>query len=134
MVLPGLPEVQLRLKPRRCNLAQVSAADTLAGIASGAVARCLLPWVPLMGGGGAAATLAERRRLAAPETNRRLRAEYGGLALQFAELAGRREAWAALLGDWNMEESQVVAGWMANGEERGAGRKDDVTEQADRGP
>src|SRR5205807_1526472 len=76
-----------------------------------------------MAGGGAEENMAEWRRLAAPETNRRLRAEYGGLALQFAELAGRREAWAALLEDWNVEESQVVAGWMAKGEERGR-RKD----------
>jgi hypothetical protein len=62
--------------------------------------------------------LAEWRRLAAPETNRRLRAEYGGLALQFAELAGCRVAWAELLEDWNLEESQVVTEWMARGERK----------------
>ena len=64
--------------------------------------------------------LAEWKRLASPETNRRLRAEYGGLALQFAELAGCREAWEKLLEDWNMEPLEKGSRkrwvrWVANG-------------------
>lgn len=118
MVLPGEAGPELRFRPRARNLLEVSAAETLAGIASGAIARCLLPWVPLMDGGDTTESLAEWKRLAAPETNRRLRAEYGGLALQFAELAGCRLEWAKLLEDWNMEESQVVAEWMAQGERK----------------
>jgi hypothetical protein len=124
MVLPGEAGPELRFRPRARNLREVSAAETLAGIASGAIARCLLPWVPLMDGGDTTESLAEWKRLAAPETNRRLRAEYGGLALQFAELAGCRVEWDKLLEDWNMEESQVVAEWMAKGLAKG--RREDL--------
>jgi hypothetical protein len=45
-----------------------------------------------------------------------------GLALLFSELAGRQEVWTKLLEDWNMEESQIVAGWVAKGEKRGEQR------------
>src|SRR5207253_1883999 len=90
--------------------------------AAGTIARCILAWVPLMAGGSTPENLAEWKRLASLEPNRRLRAEYGGLALQFAELAGCREVWGKLLEGWNVEESRLVAGWIAKGEERGEKR------------
>lgn len=86
-----------------------AAAKQLRRRQAGEVASCLLAWVSLMDGGDAAENLAEWKRLA----------EYGGIALLFADLAGRRETWKPLLEDWNMPESQVVKEWIAMGEERG---------------
>ncbi len=48
---------------------------------------------------------------AAPDL--RVRAVYGGLALIFAELAGRTEAWGKALEGWNVRESQIVLEWQA---------------------
>ena len=38
---------------------------------------------------------------------------YGGLALVFAEAAGRRDVWKKALAGWNMVESQQVLEWQA---------------------
>jgi hypothetical protein len=87
-------------------------AATLAGVASGELSRGVLPWVPLMRGGGEAGIIAEWRRLALTEPSDQRRADYGGLALVFAELAGRRAAWDQALEDWNVRQSQQVLEWQ----------------------
>ncbi len=101
------------------NLAEEDAAATLAGIAAGTTARCLLPWIPLMQGGAESAILAQWLALARAEPDAPRRADYGGLALVFAEAAGRRPAWRAALAGWNMVESQQVLEWIAEGEVKG---------------
>src|SRR5262249_26799545 len=101
------------------NLAACSAAATLADIVAGKAARCLLAWVPLMAGADEAGVREEGKRLAGEVPDRRGRGEYGAAALLFSELAGHAEAWSATLEGWNVEESQVVARWKAQGEERG---------------
>jgi hypothetical protein len=124
----GKTRVLTRLGVAELNLAREDAAATLAGIAGGTVARCLLPWIPLMRGGGEAAIIAQWVQLAGPEPNSRLRGEYGALALVFAELTRARDQWKKALEGWNVTESQQVLEWMAQGEAKGAlgTRRDDL--------
>jgi hypothetical protein len=113
MLLPLPHAVGLRLKVVLRTFREESAADTLAGIASHRVARCILPWIPLMQGGSEPAIMEEWKRLAALEPDSRVRAEYAGLALVFAELAKCRTDWQQALEGWNVLESQQVKEWQA---------------------
>jgi hypothetical protein len=107
------------------NLAQEEAGAVLAAVGAGEVSRVVLPFVPLMQGGGEAAIIQEWVRLASAEPDGRRRADYGGLALVFAEAAGCREAWKHALREWNMIQSQQVLEWQAEarveGEVKGQG-------------
>jgi hypothetical protein len=94
------------------NLATEDAAATLTGIAGGQIARCLLPWVPLMIGGGEASNIEEWKRLAGGEADNWLRGDYGGLALVFAELGGCLSQWKLALEGWNVIVSQQVLEWQ----------------------
>jgi hypothetical protein len=101
------------------NLVDENAAAVLAGIAGGTAPRCLLAWIPLMQGGDEAAIIQQWLDLARQEPDSQRRSDYGGLALVFAEAAGCRQAWKEALKGWNMEESQQVLEWIAEGEARG---------------
>ncbi len=57
--------------------------------------------------------------MASREPDRRLRAEYGGLALVFAERAGRLRVWEAALEGWNVEESVIGTRWKEMGRREG---------------
>ncbi len=115
----GQTRVLTRLSVLERNLIREDAGTTLAGIASGTIARCLLPWIPLMHGGGEAAIISQGVQLAQAEPDRRLRADYGGLALVFAELTPFRQQWQQTLQGWNVVESQQVLEWMAQGRAEG---------------
>lgn len=95
------------------TLATRSASETLARIERGELGRCVLPWIVLMQGGDESANIALWKRLASEEPDGRKRADYGGLVLVFAELAGRRAPWETALEDWNMVESEIVKKWKA---------------------
>jgi hypothetical protein len=101
------------------DLARISAAATLRGIARGRVGRCVLPFVPLLRGGAGASIIALWKQLAMAEPDARRRADYGGLALVFAELAGCREAWRQALEGWSVEQSQQVLEWQAEARKQG---------------
>jgi hypothetical protein len=101
------------------NLEEDDAAATLAEITADRLPRCVLPWIPLMQGGGDPANMARWKELAQAEPDSRLRGDYGGLALVFAEAVGRRDAWKQALEGWNVVESVQVREWMAEGEARG---------------
>lgn len=88
-------------------------------IEAGRRSRCLLPWVTLMAGADAVEVADRWKRLAGAEPDRRRRSEYAGLALVFAEAAGRADFWAEQLKEWNMTESKVVNAWIAQGEAKG---------------
>ena len=104
------------------NLAEEDAAATLAAIAAGQLRPCVLPWIALMHGGDEVGIMAQWRALAVREPDRRRRGDYGGLALVFAEAAGRLEVWKEALKEWNVIESQQVLEWMAQGEAKGIAR------------
>jgi hypothetical protein len=57
--------------------------------------------------------------MAQAESDSHLRADYGGLALVFAELTPSRQQWQQALQGWNVVESQQVLEWMAQGEAKG---------------
>lgn len=57
--------------------------------------------------------------MARQEPARRLRAEYGGLTLVFAERAGRLRVWEAGLEGWNLEESVIGTRWKEKGRREG---------------
>jgi hypothetical protein len=116
----GQTAVMTNLGVAERNMAREDAAATLAAIAEGRVARCLLAFIPLMHGGGEAVIIQQWLALVRADLNSRLRGDYGGLALVFAELAGCHEAWRQALEGWNIMESKQVLEWMAQGEARGA--------------
>jgi hypothetical protein len=101
------------------NLCDEDAASLLDAIADGGASRCLLPWIPLMHGGEEAGIIQRWIELANPEDDSRLRGDYGGLALVFAEAAKRLPVWKEALKEWNVIESQQVLEWMAMGEAKG---------------
>jgi hypothetical protein len=82
----------------------------------------VLPFIPLMQGGGESAIIARWKELAQAEPDRRRRGDYGGLALVFAEAAGRRDVWKQALEGWNVIESQQVNEWIAVGRAEGEAR------------
>jgi hypothetical protein len=113
MHLPDVPGVGLRLQTQLRTMREESAADTLAGIAGGQIAPCILPWVPLMHGAAEPGMIEEWKRLAGMEPDSRLRGSYVELALVFAELAGVLAEWERALEGWNVTESLVVLKWKA---------------------
>jgi hypothetical protein len=66
-----------------------------------------------MHGGGESTIIKEWKRLAQAESDRRLRSEYAGLALVFAELPGEWSKWKRALEGWNVRTSQQVLEWQA---------------------
>ncbi len=117
----GLGQTGLRtcLQVAERNLAEQDAAATLQGIAAGAIARCILPWIPLMQGGAETSMIERWKELALTEADSRRRSDYAGLALVFADLAKCRDVWKQALEGWNMEQSQQVLEWQAEAEKRG---------------
>jgi hypothetical protein len=115
----GRTRILTRLSVAERNLAREDAAATLAAVEGGTCARCLLPFVPLMRGGAETTIMDRWKVLAQAEPDARLRGDYGGLALVFADLAGSLSAWKKSLEGWNVTESQQVLEWMAEGEARG---------------
>jgi len=117
--LPGRPNVGLWLGVEGRTMREEDAATTLAAIAAGQFGRCILPWIPLRRSASEASIIDEWKQLASQEPDAGRRAAYGGLALVFADLANRREEWEKALETWNMNESNVVAQWRAEGREQG---------------
>jgi hypothetical protein len=118
----------LHFRLTQFTLREEDAAASLARVAVGDSSRCVLPWIPLMRGGDETSTIEEGKRLASGEPDARRRGDYGGLALVFAELAGRRDAWRRALEDWNVQVSQQVLEWQAKA--RQEGRQEEQVAQA----
>lgn len=101
------------------NLADADAATTLTAMAAGTLARCVLPWIPLMQHGEEDVIIQQWKELAGQEPDSRRRSDYGGLALVFADAAGRLTVWKQALKEWNMRESQQVLEWINMGRTEG---------------
>jgi hypothetical protein len=108
-----------RLGVRERNLAAEDAKATLDGILAGAIPAVVLPLIPLMRGGGEVGIINEWLTRAAAEPDSRRRADYGGLAIVFAEAGERRETWAKALEGWNVTESMQVKEWQAQALQHG---------------
>jgi hypothetical protein len=72
-----------------------------------------------MRGGAEVVIIEQWKQLALAEPDARRRADYGGLALVFAELTDCRPQWKRALEGWNVEQSQQVLEWQAIAEKRG---------------
>jgi hypothetical protein len=105
-----------------CNLRDEGAADTLAGMAAGRIARCVLPFLPLMRSGADAVIIRQWTEIAQGDPDARRRADYAGLALVFADLTDCRHIWQRLLEGWNVEQSMQVLEWQEQAEKRGLAR------------
>jgi len=127
MTPPDFDNLGLQMRVRVRTLREEEAPQLLADIGQGRVARCLLPWVPLMRGGDQSAVIEEWKRLASIELDVPKRGDYGGLARVFAELSGRSEIWTTGLEGWNVEVSQVVLEWQAQA--RAEGREEGRAEE-----
>jgi hypothetical protein len=96
------------------NLSKRSARDVLAGVVAGTEARAVLAWLPLLAGGDEPEVVAEWARLAGEEPDLRRRADLGGVAEVFAELAGRGTVWSPVLEGWSVERSVFLDGIRAD--------------------
>ena len=101
------------------NMGGESADEFLTEIEGARRSRGLLPWIPLMTGADEPGII-ERWKLAAnADPSYRRRAEYGGLAKTFAGAMDWKDRWLTALKEWNVNESQAVLEWIAEGEAKG---------------
>lgn len=119
MALSDTPGIVVDFKVAVRTMPDEDAAETLAGIQAGPIARCILPWIPLMRGGGEADIIEEWMLVSSQEPDARRRGAYGGLALVFCELTAHRRSWRAALKGWNMLRSQIVEEWRQEGRVEG---------------
>jgi hypothetical protein len=109
-----------RYAPLVWNVAADDAGQTLEAVASGQLPWGMLFWVALMDGGGEDTVIGRWKEVVtALVSDRQMRSNLAGIALVFADLAGRVPAWKRGLEGWEMTESQVVNEWMSQGEARG---------------
>ena len=93
----------LRLKVGLHNLAQQSGPQTLPGVAAGLLPLALLAWVSLMAEANTPEVVREWRRLVEALVAEHQRADYGGVVLVFAGLAGCLAVWKTGLEGWNVK-------------------------------
>jgi hypothetical protein len=117
MTLPG--GFGTRHAPLIWNVGADDAPATLEAVAGGEPWGMLF-WVPLMNAGQDGAVIARWKEVVAQVTpDRRMRGNLAGIALVFAELAGRRMEWGRGLEGFEMTESQVVNEWISRGKAEG---------------
>lgn len=104
--------LQTNLQVRERNLSTLDAGEILQSIADGQAPRSVLPWIPLMQNGGESGIIERWKEIALAEPNSQYRAEFGPLALVFAEAADCWGAWKTALKEWNMIESKQVKEWQ----------------------
>jgi len=112
-------DVITHLKVVERNLEEELAEELLSSIEAGGHSLCLLPWISLMTGADNPVLVDRWKRLAEGEPDSRRKAEFGVVALIFAEKAGRKELWQEKLKGWNVEESTVAEDFIKLGEARG---------------
>jgi hypothetical protein len=118
MTLPG--GFGTRHAPLVWNVGADDAAATLEAVAGRQASWGMLFWLPLMSAGKDAAVIARWKEVVAQVVpDRRMRGNLVGIALVFAELAGRRVEWDRGLEGFEMTESQVVNEWISRGEAKG---------------
>lgn len=112
MIVNELDHSGLRLQVLLRTMQDEDATDTLARIGAAQIQRSILPFIPLMRGGVEARIVEEWKRSALGEPAPSRRADYGGLALVFADLAECGVVWRHALEGWNVKQSQQVLQWQ----------------------
>jgi hypothetical protein len=107
----------IRYKPVLWEVGQDPATAALDDFEQGKTTWGILFWVSLMAGAGEAGVVDRWRRivLGLPQSEQ---ADLIGIALVFAELAGRGLVWRQVLEGWNMTESAIVNEWIAKAQEQ----------------
>ncbi len=105
--------------PLVVNLSEDDAAGTLREIAEGKLELCVLPWLPLLQGGGEPGLIEEGKRIAETELDVEFRVRWRDWALVLAELSKQFVNWQRGLEGWMVKESQVINGWLREGERKG---------------
>lgn len=100
------------------NLAALDARKVLRQVEEGKVPRVVLALLPLFKGGTRPGIISDWKRLADLEPDGEQRRALG-LAVIFAEAAGRGELWRRELQEWNVIESQLVKEWQAQARKDG---------------
>jgi hypothetical protein len=119
---PDTGDLGLLARYRVRTLTSESAEALLAQTQADEQLRPMLVWCPLMQGADTLEFVGRWRTEMEQETDDRLRGDVVGLALVFAELAGRDELWRRGLEGMNVERSKVVLEWEQRGEKRGEER------------
>jgi hypothetical protein len=102
------------------NVEEDDAIRSLQEVSVGQSSWGMLFWVPLMADGGEEAVIARWKEVVADKVpDRRTSGNLASIALMFAELAGCKLAWSRELEGFDMTESQVVNGWISQGDARG---------------
>ncbi len=108
MLLPGQPDVGIRLALKLRTLRNEEAGALVDAISAGRQARCLLPWIPLMRDGGEPAIIERWKEIAGAEPDAKMRSDYGVLAKTFARLKDYADVWLQALKEWNVIESPYL--------------------------
>ena len=119
MRLPGTAGGMVGIKIIRRTMRDESAAATLDGIEAGTIGKCLLSWIPLMSGADDSGIIDRWVRMAEAEPDTLRKAQWGALALTFAELAGRTDAWQRGLKEFNVTKSMFLEGFRQEGRIKG---------------
>ncbi len=107
-------------RPIPWDVSADAARTALDRVARDQLSWAILFWVPLMRGGERVGIATRWRSLVGEKVaDRTRRSDLAGIALVFAELAGRYLLWERILGGWEMTESAVVNRWINQGETRG---------------
>jgi hypothetical protein len=118
MTVPG--GFGTRHAPLLWEVGDDNAVAVLEAVAKGELSWGLLFWVSLMAEGQQPAVIARWREVVVQVVaDGRVRGNLAGIALVFAELAGRRAEWQRGLEGFEMTESQVVNEWISQGEAKG---------------
>jgi hypothetical protein len=108
-----------RHAPLLWEVGKEDATAALESVANGKESWGLLFWLPLMTGAEQPGIIARWMELAIEKVSGGwMRENLAGIALVFADLAGRFLVWERALEGWQMGESQVVNRWRAQGEVR----------------
>src|SRR5262249_38595459 len=86
MRLPDMPDYGGWARVVLRTLREEVPSATLTAIAASQTERCVLPWISLMHGADDPRIITQWRAVAEMETEGRLRSQYAGLALVFADL------------------------------------------------
>jgi hypothetical protein len=113
------PPPGISVRPIVVNFRNESAAHLLDEVERGELDATLLPWVPLMRGGGEPEVMERWKQLGHREPSAERRGLYRDLALIFAELSKKLVLWQKALEGWEMVESQLILGWLKQGNEQG---------------
>ena len=115
MTVPG--GFGIRHAPLIWNVREDQASTSIEEVASGRISWGMLFWTTLMHDGEDSAVIARWKEVVVQVVpDHAMRGNLASIALVFAELVGRRDAWKQGLEGLEMTESEVVNEWISMGE------------------